>query len=65
VIDELGVRPSAPVTGLETDSLPAYGTMNAARQAEFWRAEQIARLFGAKLDVAELDNGADGRHGGG
>lgn len=61
-MDELGAHPSEAPTGLASDSLSAYGTMNAARQAEFRRAERVAERFGAVLDVAELEDGVDGRY---
>lgn len=60
-VEALGAKPSEPVQA-EANSLPAYGTTNAERQAEFRRAEQIARIFGATMEVAEVENGADGKY---
>ena len=61
-MDELGTHPSAPVTGLEVNSLEAYGTTNAERQAEFRRAIELAKRFGVEVDVAELENGDRGKY---
>lgn len=63
-VRDLGIGPSVPVERT-ADSLPAYGTENAARQAEFRRAQQIAERFGAAMEVAEVEHGADGKYANG
>ncbi|MBQ9721052.1 MAG: hypothetical protein IJV64_10215, partial [Oscillospiraceae bacterium] len=61
-VEEMKIFPSTAPAESGVKRFSAYGTTDAARQAQFQRAEQIAEKFGARFQVAELASGVDGEY---